>query len=114
MEQIPEDRVDFAVLEKSSITRMVKAEFSWTDLCSFDSLINYDLSNEEVGLFSPMKGVDCEDSFSFTSKDVFVAPGLGELVLIESDDCFLILKRGESEVVKQVRGFVKDTEDKLL
>ena len=38
MQNIPQNSIDYAVMEKSDIVKMVSLDASWSDLGSFDSL----------------------------------------------------------------------------
>ena len=64
MEKIPEDSIDFAVLEKSRIIKMVKSHFIWSDLGSFDSLISYAKDFQDDELFQMMKGENIVNSYA--------------------------------------------------
>ncbi|NJB83267.1 mannose-1-phosphate guanylyltransferase [Wenyingzhuangia aestuarii] len=114
MEKIPEDSIDFAVLEKSRIIKMVKSHFIWSDLGSFDSLIAYakDFHNDE--LFEMVKGENIVNSYAMCSKPVYATRGIDHIVLIESEDCILLITKDKSEEVKQIREYAGDRDKNLL
>ncbi|MGY5354897.1 mannose-1-phosphate guanylyltransferase [Wenyingzhuangia sp. IMCC45467] len=114
MEKIPEDSIDFAVLEKSKIIKMVKSHFIWSDLGSFDSLISYakDFQNDE--LFQMMKGENIVNSYAMCSKPVYATRGIDHIVLIEAEDCILLITKDKSEEVKQIREFAGCGDKNLL
>ena len=114
MEKIPEDSIDFAVLEKSRIIKMVKSHFIWSDLGSFDSLISYakDFQNDE--LFQMMKGENIVNSYAMCSKPVYATRGIDHIVLIEAEDCILLITKDKSEEVKQIREFAGCADKNLL
>lgn len=114
MEKIPEDSIDFAVLEKSRIIKMVKSHFIWSDLGSFDSLISYakDFQNDE--LFKMVKGENIVNSYAMCSKPVYATRGIDHIVLIEAEDCILLITKDKSEEVKQIREFAGRADKNLL
>ncbi|ANW94958.1 mannose-1-phosphate guanyltransferase [Wenyingzhuangia fucanilytica] len=114
MEKIPEDSIDFAVLEKSRIIKMVKSHFIWSDLGSFDSLISYakDFQNDE--LFEMVKGENIVNSYAMCSKPVYATRGIDHIVLIEAEDCILLITKDKSEEVKQIREFAGSRDENLL
>ncbi|MGY6648842.1 mannose-1-phosphate guanylyltransferase [Wenyingzhuangia sp. IMCC45574] len=114
MEKIPEDSIDFAVLEKSKIIKMVKSHFIWSDLGSFDSLIEYAKDFGDDSLFDMIKGENVVNSYAYCSKPVFATRGIDHVVLVESDDCILLISKDKSEEVKQIRGYAGDIDKKLL
>ncbi|NIJ44301.1 mannose-1-phosphate guanylyltransferase [Wenyingzhuangia heitensis] len=114
MEKIPEDSIDFAVLEKSKIIKMVKSHFIWSDLGSFDSLISYakDFHNDE--LFEMVKGENIVNSYAMCSKPVYATRGIDHIVLIEAEDCILLITKDKSEEVKQIREYAGCANENLL
>ncbi len=114
MEKIPEDSIDFAVLEKSNIIKMVKSNFIWTDLGSFDSLIGYAKDFQNDDLFKMIKGENIVNSYALASKPVFATRGIDHIVLIESEDCIMLVTKDKSEEVKQLREYAGNLDAKLL
>ncbi|WP_010136884.1 mannose-1-phosphate guanylyltransferase [Ochrovirga pacifica] len=114
MEKIPEDSIDFAVLEKSKILKMVKSHFIWSDLGSFDSLISYAKDFGDDDLFHMVKGENVVNSYALASKPVFATRGIDHVVVIEADDCILLISKDKSEEVKQIREYAGKYDKNLL
>ncbi len=114
MENISEDSIDFAVLEKSQNIKMVKSHFIWSDLGSFDSLVTYakDFHNDE--LFDMVKGENVVNSYAMCSKPVFATRGIDHVMLIEAEDCILLMTKDKSEEVKQIREYAGKMNENLL
>lgn len=114
MEKIPENSIDFAILEKSQIIKMVKSFFIWSDLGSFDSLISYakDFQNDE--LFQLIKGEGVVNSYAMCSKPVYATRGIHHIVLIESEDCILLITKDKSEDVKLIREYAGKIDKNIL
>lgn len=93
-EFIPEESIDYAVLENSDKIKVVSSEFVWSDLGSFESLYNY---------FKEHK--DGENVYSnnliISDKRVEVI-GLDQVGVIETDDAILILPIEDSQNVKKL------------
>jgi len=103
MSEIPEDSVDYAVFEKSSIIKTIPSSFSWSDLGNFDSLVDYFNGNHQV-LDNPLNeilGVGVSNCYTLGEKKV-VGIGIENLLVVEADDTILLLQKGESQKVKQV------------
>ncbi len=114
MEKIPEDSIDFAVLEKSKIIKMVKSHFIWSDLGSFDSLIGYAKDFQDDTLFNMIKGENVVNSYAMCSKPVYATRGIDHVVLIEAEDCILLMTKDKSEEVKQIREYAGSLNKELL
>ncbi|GAA4145192.1 hypothetical protein GCM10022216_28950 [Sphingobacterium kyonggiense] len=92
--QIPSKSIDYAVLERSDLIKVVPAHFNWSDMGAFDSLYTY---FKEKGYQEDENGNIVVGSNKHT---VFV--GLSNCMLINTDDAVLVLERSRSQDVKQV------------
>lgn len=112
MRAIPEDSIDYAVLEKSSKVKTVPSSFYWTDLGTFDALINYAQSDQSrVDVLRSVEG--CNNAFAFTKKKV-VANGVDNIMLVETDDVMMVLPVGESNRVKSIYNNIKERDSSLI
>ena len=94
MEEIEDISIDYAVMEKSSKIKMVPAAFSWSDMGSFDALIQEIPSAQAIE-------IDSSGNFYHTQKAV-AAIGLKDFIVIDTNDALLIVKKGKSQKVKEV------------
>ncbi|TYP97341.1 mannose-1-phosphate guanylyltransferase [Tenacibaculum adriaticum] len=102
MKNIPADSIDYAVLEKSKKIKTISSNFYWTDLGTFDSIINYfEESNQVDGLSK----TEDESGFNFSKKKVFSS--IDNLIIVDTDDCLLVLKRNETDAVKEIYNKIK-------
>lgn len=110
MLRIPSDSIDYAILEKSKKIKTVSANFYWTDLGTFDSIINY---FEEGNNVSSLKKIgDNNSSFSFSNKKVFT--NVNNLIIINTDDSLVLLERNNSNSIKDIYSEVKTKDSKLI
>ncbi len=95
METIPNESIDYAVMEKSDIVKVVPSSIGWSDLGSFESLENEIESNKAV------IEVDSNNNFVSSTKQVALID-INELIIIDTPDALLISKKGSSQKVKEV------------
>jgi len=95
MEEIPEDSIDYAVMEKSKKIKVVKSEFEWNDVGSFDSLIKEIDSN-----INPIE-IESKNNFYYSEKNIATI-GVEDLIIIDTRDALLIAKKGETQKVKEI------------
>jgi mannose-1-phosphate guanylyltransferase len=91
MEKIPSESIDYAVMEKSDIVKVVPSDIGWSDVGSFDSLakeLPNDENNNLIISDKLVKTIDIKDS-----------------IIIDTGDALLVAKKGESQKVKEI---VKD------
>ena len=108
MKRIPDISVDYAVMEKSNKIKVVKSNFKWNDVGSFDSLISEISSKEAIEINS-------KNNFYFSddNKKVIASIGVEDLIVIDTKDALLITKKGESQRVKDIVNILKEENKEL-
>lgn len=101
---IPEDSIDYAVMEKSSKVKVIPSDINWNDLGSFESLdaeFEKDKNNNSITENSIF--VDSTNNFLLSNeKRKVVTIDVDDLVIIDTADALLISKKGSSQKVKKV------------
>jgi mannose-1-phosphate guanylyltransferase len=103
MQNIPEDSIDYAVMEKSSKVKVVASDIGWSDVGSFDSLDN-ELPKDKLGNTkeSNLINIDSEDNFIYSPKKIVATVDVKDLIVVDTPDALLISKKGSSQKVKNV------------
>ena len=109
MIKIPEDSIDYAIMEKSSKVKVVSSDIGWSDVGSFDSLIDEIDSKEAIE-------IDSKNNFYYSdAKDKVIATiGLEDIIVIDTKDALLISKKGQTQKVKDVVKQLKTSHHPLL
>ncbi|MGD9971202.1 MAG: mannose-1-phosphate guanylyltransferase/mannose-6-phosphate isomerase [Sulfuricurvum sp.] len=85
---IPEDSIDYAVMEKSSLVKVIPSDINWNDVGSFDALAQ-ELPNDQCNnLILSDKAVSLID--------------IENLIIVDTEDALLISKKGSSQKVKEI------------
>lgn len=99
MASIPENSIDYAVMEKSNIVKVIPSNISWSDVGSFDSLI------QECDVINTNSYEEsCENNFYYSDneKKVIATIGLKDFIVVDTNDALLITKKGETQKVKNI------------
>ncbi|MGN0021442.1 MAG: mannose-1-phosphate guanylyltransferase [Sphingobacterium hotanense] len=104
--QIPSKSIDYAVLERSDLIKVVPAKFRWSDMGAFDSLFTY---LKEQG-----HPVDDNGNIIVGTNKHTVFVGLSNCMLINTEDAVLILDRNRSQDVKQVYESLEKSNSPLI
>ncbi|WP_185146553.1 mannose-1-phosphate guanylyltransferase [Chryseobacterium bernardetii] len=91
---IPSISVDYAVMEKTDLLKVVKSNFKWSDMGSFESLYNY---LKENGHSADEHGNMVIGTSIYTE---FL--GFKKSILVVTDDAILVLKREKAQKVKDI------------
>ncbi|WP_295055930.1 mannose-1-phosphate guanylyltransferase/mannose-6-phosphate isomerase [Sulfuricurvum sp.] len=88
MAAIPDDSIDYAVMEKSGCVKVVPSSIGWSDVGSFDAL-------------SDVMPNDKNNNFILSNKTVNLID-VKDLIIIDTEDALLISKKGSSQKVKEI------------
>jgi mannose-1-phosphate guanylyltransferase len=111
---IPEDSIDYAVMEKSSKVKVVASDIDWSDLGSFDAL-DEELPKDENGntKCKHLYTVDAKNNFVYSKERAIALTGVDNLIVVDTGDALLIGKKGESQKVKEVVKQLKEADSEL-
>jgi len=120
MLNIPEESIDFAVMEHSSIVKVVPADIDWSDLGSFDALKDEIRSAADGNRFVSLLPEKQPSEIAITSHNNLIVSDkqvalidIDDLIIVDTDDALLISKQGSSQKVKQVVTKLKEQNSPL-
>lgn len=106
MMTIPEDSIDYAVMEKSDKVKVIPSDIDWSDLGSFESL------DEEIDSSDSVINIDASNNLILSSKQV-AAIDVDDLIIIDTADALLVSKKGSSQKVKKAVKQLKEKNSEL-
>jgi mannose-1-phosphate guanylyltransferase len=103
MLNIPEDSIDYAVMEKSSKVKVVPSDIDWSDVGSFDALYE-ELPKDENGNTVNEKYVqiDSKNNLIYGNERKIATVDIEDLIIVDTGDALLISKKGSSQKVKNI------------
>ncbi|MCT7541272.1 mannose-1-phosphate guanylyltransferase/mannose-6-phosphate isomerase [Aliarcobacter cryaerophilus] len=114
MANIPEDSIDYAVMEKSNIVKVIPSNISWSDVGSFDSLYEELPKNENNNTINENHiSIDSKNNLVYGSERKIATVDIEDLIIIDTGDALLISKKGSSQKVKKVVEKLKETNSQL-
>ena len=110
MINIPEDSIDYAVMEKSSMVKVIPSNISWSDVGSFDALYDELPKDKNGNTLNPNHiSIDSKNNLVYGSERVISTIDVEDLIIVDTGDALLISKKGSSQKVKQVVDQIKKT-----
>jgi mannose-1-phosphate guanylyltransferase len=103
---IPEDSIDYAVMETSDKVKVIPSDIAWSDLGSFESL------DEEIESSHKVINIDSTNNLVISPKQVATID-VNDLVIIDTPDALLVSKKGSSQKVKAVVKELKEQGSEL-
>lgn len=93
--------VDYAIMEKSNVVQMMKAQFEWDDVGSLQSLIKYFKQDKNKNASQTKTAtVDASGNLLLSDEGVIACLGVNNLIIIRDKESVLVLPVERSEEVK--------------
>ena len=110
MLNIPENSIDYAVMEKSTKVKVIASDIAWSDVGSFDALYD-ELPKDENSNTKNEKHISIDSKNNLIhGVDKYIATvDVEDLIIVDTGDALLVSKKGSSQKVKQVVSQIKQT-----
>jgi len=99
MINIPEDSIDYAVMEQSKKVKVVPSDIEWSDVGSFDALAQ-ELPNDE-------------NNNLVISEKIVKTIDIKDTIIVDTGDALLVSKKGSSQKVKEIVAELKQENSSL-
>jgi len=114
MLNIPDESIDYAIMEKSDSIRVIKSEFRWSDLGSFEALDEV-FERDENGntVNDTLITLDSKNNFVLGSERQKVLIDVDDLIVVDTSDALLITRKGSSQKIKEIVNSLKERDSQL-
>ena len=110
MLNIPEDSVDYAVMERSNKVKMVVSDIGWSDVGSFDALYDELPKDKDGNTLNPNYiNIDSKNNLIYGESRKIATVDIQDCIIVDTGDALLVSKKGSSQKVKQVVSKIKQT-----
>lgn len=106
---VPSISIDYAVMEKTSHGAVVPMSVGWSDVGSWSAL--HDIAQHDEQRNSTRGDVlleSCTNTFVVAGKRLVAAIGVDDLVIVETDDAVLVMRRDRAQHVNQIVARLKN------
>lgn len=109
MINIPEDSIDYAVMEKSSKVKVVPSDIDWSDVGSFDALCK-ELPHDSFGntVSEHFIAVNSNNNMIMADGRLIATIDVDDLIIIDTSDALLVTKKGSSQHIKEIVARIKE------
>ena len=100
--------IDYGVMEKAQNVLVIKGEFGWTDVGSWDEV--YRISKkDERGNYVTGKAIlkDTSNSLVYSNDRLVTMIGVDDMIVISTADAVLVCRKGKSQEVKDIVDHLK-------
>jgi len=114
MNNIPEDSIDYAVMEKSKKVKVVASDIGWSDLGSFDALAEeFEMDENNNSINENLIAINSRNNFVYSNDRIIALADIDELIVVDTPDALLITKKGNSQQIKSIVKELKCRESNL-
>jgi mannose-1-phosphate guanylyltransferase len=100
---IPEDSIDYAVMEKSDIVKVVPSDINWSDVGSFDALFEELPKDKNLNTKNDKHiSIDSKNNLVYGEERIIATVDVEDLIIVDTGDALLVSKKGSSQKVKKV------------
>ncbi|WP_034279899.1 mannose-1-phosphate guanylyltransferase/mannose-6-phosphate isomerase [Alkanindiges illinoisensis] len=99
----PEDSIDYAVMEHTTIGAVVRLEAGWNDLGSWESLWESSIKDEQQNVvFGDVLIEQGQNNYVHASSRLVTVLGVDDLIVVETKDAILVANKTESQLMKKI------------
>lgn len=113
---IPSISIDYGIMEKSDIVKVISADMGWSDVGSWDNLgVLHDTDANGNIVAGNHLAIDTKDCITYSKKRLITTIGVDNLIIVETDDAILVCDKNRAQDVKLIVDKLKeDGREELL
>ncbi|MDR2539226.1 MAG: NTP transferase domain-containing protein [Chlamydiales bacterium] len=101
--ELPNLSIDYALMEKSTNTKVMRLDLNWSDVGSWDSVYDFiEKDQHNNAKMGNVLDIDTKNCLIMGSKRLISTIGLEDLIIVETADALFVGKRKESQKVKSL------------
>lgn len=112
--KIPADSIDYAIMQKTKRAILVKFTPRWFDLGSWDSFFDFHSIRRRNFLPGKTELLNCKNCFVYSRNRLVSLVGVKDLIVIDSPDSLLVVKKGLSDKVKDLVGLLSQKQKAIV
>jgi len=114
MQNIEDNSIDYAVMEKSDKVKVVASDIGWSDLGSFDAL-SEEFEKDENGnsIEENLIAINSKNNYVYAKDRTVALADINDLIVVDTPDALLITQKGNSQQIKSIVKELKGRESDL-
>ncbi|MCK5573713.1 MAG: mannose-1-phosphate guanylyltransferase, partial [Bacteroidetes bacterium] len=100
--------IDYGVMERSEGVYVIKGDFGWSDLGSWDEVCNQSGKDSRGNsITGSVIQKDTTGCYIFSPEKLVATIGIEDLIIVNTDDALLICRKGRSQDVKEISDYLR-------
>lgn len=94
--------IDFGVMQKTRKAFVIKCDFNWDDIGSFNALSRFLNKSRSNSISRNVYMEDCEGCSVFGEKNLIIGFGIKDLVIVDAGDVILVMDKNKDQEIKHL------------
>jgi len=110
--KIPDNSIDYAIMEKSKLITLIPIDCGWNDMGSWEAI--YDVVEKDTNnnfVFGNVIDFESENSLIYSTSKLISTIGIKDTVIVETNDAILVCDKNKTQDVKKVFNVLKSCND---
>ena len=101
--------IDYGIMEKSDIVKVISADMGWSDVGSWDNLgVLHDTDANGNFVAGNHLAIDTKDCITYSKKRLITMIGVDNLIIVETEDAILVCDKNRAQDVKLIVDKLKE------
>lgn len=103
--------IDFGVMQKTRKAYVIKSDFKWDDIGSFNALSRYLTQLTTNSISKNVYLQECENCSIFGDKNLIIGFGVKDLVVVDAGDVILVMDKNKDQEIKHLLNDISEDEN---
>lgn len=104
--------IDYGIMEKADKVAVIKGEFGWDDLGSWEALERFHPRDERGNIkLGQVEMLDCRDNIALCDEGLVAAVGVNDLIIVKSGNAVMVCPRAQAQEVKKLLEQLRANQD---
>lgn len=113
--KMPSISIDYALMEKSNLTKVIPLNLTWSDIGSWDSVFEVSEKDQNQNVkIGNVYDLETKNCLIMGGKRLITTINLENLLVIDTEDALLVAKKGESQKIKAILEALQETHKKEI
>jgi len=95
--------IDYGIMEKADRVAVIKGEFGWDDLGSWEALERFHSRDDQGNIkLGRVEMLDCENNITMCDDGLVAALGVNDLIIVKSGNAVMVCHRSKAQEVRKL------------
>lgn len=104
--------IDYGIMERAEKVAVVKGDFHWDDMGSWEALERFYEKDEQGNLkVGKVELLECKNNITVSDDGLVAAIGVNDLIIVKSGNAVLVCHRSKAQAIRDLLEKIRSNED---